>query len=170
MDENTTISALAQWLAATRFSSTLTLWPPLIPLLQTIHIICVAIVMSSVSFYNLRVMGIFARQLPIGAVAARFLPWMWWTMPVILTTGILLITAEPARDLQNPTFWLKMLLLLGALSLTTAAYVGRDREGAIREGTIHTPRLRQLVAAVSIILWISIVFAGRMIAYTQSDS
>jgi hypothetical protein len=170
MEDNATISALVQWLAATRLSSALTAWPEIIPLLQSIHIVCVAIVMSSVSFYNLRVLGIFARQLPIGAVAARFLPWMWWTMPVILTTGILLITAEPARDLQNSTFWLKMLLLLGALSLTTVIYVGRDREEAIRAGTIRKPRWRQLVAAVSIILWIGIVFAGRMIAYTQNGS
>jgi hypothetical protein len=160
------VAALVQWLSGTRLSGWLTLRPWEIPLLQTIHILCVAIVMSSIAFINFRLIGVFARSLPIADVASRFFPWLWWTMSVLLTTGTLLIIAEPARELQNRTFGLKMLLLTGALLLAVFTRAKLTRADA--ESPAHGKRLRQCIAALSVALWIGIVYAGRMIAYTQT--
>ena len=51
------MTAFAQWLAGTSASMVIqkTLW--LIPLMQTIHIICVALVFSSVLMIEFRILG-----------------------------------------------------------------------------------------------------------------
>jgi uncharacterized membrane protein len=162
------MTTLVQWLSGTRLSGWLTLRPWEIPLLQTIHIVCVAIVMSSIAFINFRIIGVFARHLPIADVSSRFFPWLWWTMPVLLTTGTLLIIAEPARELQNLTFGLKMLLLTGALLLAVFTRAKLTRVDAAAENPAHGQPWRKCIAALSLALWIGIVYAGRMIAYTQT--
>jgi hypothetical protein len=59
----------------------------IIPAVQTLHILCVAAVMSSMLMINLRLLGASARQQRFSAVAARFRPFIWWPLP--LWIGIL---------------------------------------------------------------------------------
>ena len=43
-------------------------------------------------------------------MSSRFLPLVWWSLPVLLATGAIMIIGEPARSLKNPAFQLKMTL------------------------------------------------------------
>ena len=96
-------------------------------------------------------------------VSARFVPVIWYALPVLLITGLLMIVGEPARALKNSTFQLKMLLVLGAITVTLAYQLLLRRDAAFwaqrRGATV-------LIAAASIALWVGIIFAGRWIAYT----
>jgi hypothetical protein len=83
---------------------------------------------------------------------------------VLLTTGIIMIAAEPARSLKNPAFQIKMLLLIAALSVTWLFQFLHRRDAAF--GDVTGPRAAAVtLAIVSILLWSSIIFAGRWIAY-----
>src|SRR5713226_3199506 len=101
---------VAQWLAGTSVSRGVqqVLW--LIPLLQAIHILAIAMVLSSVAMVELRILGL-ARSQTMAQTARRFVPWIWWGLVVLAATGIVLIVGEPKRALPNPAFQLKMLLL-----------------------------------------------------------
>ena len=162
------VTVLVQWVGSTSLSGSLAQRPWIIPLLQSIHIVCVGLVIAAVTFVNLRLIGVFARDLSTAAVCRRFLPWMWWTMPVLLLTGVFLTIAEPARELQNSTFQLKMLLILGALLLAAVIQTRLSRDDLVWQVSNYKRRIRQLVAALSIAVWVGIVCAGRMIAYTQT--
>jgi hypothetical protein len=97
-------------------------------------------------------------------VKARFLPLVWWTLLVLLATGIIMIIAEPARSLKNPAFQLKMGLLIAALTVTALFQFLHRRNAAF--GDAAGPRAAAVtLAVVSILLWSSIIFAGRWIAY-----
>jgi hypothetical protein len=76
-----------------------------------------------------------------------------------------MITAEPARSLKNPAFQLKMVLLVAALIVTGLFQLIQRRNAAF--GDLHTgPRAAAaMLAIVSMLLWSSIIFAGRWIAY-----
>jgi hypothetical protein len=121
------------WLAATPLSQTIQSVEWLIPAVQTVHILAVAMVMTSVLMIDLRLIGVGARDQTIAAVAKRFLPFIWWTLPVLLATGATLIIAEPARALENPVFYLKMGLLLAAVTITLACQIPLARNASFWE-------------------------------------
>jgi uncharacterized membrane protein SirB2 len=146
-------TAVSQWIKEAAW---------VVPTVQTIHILAIAIVASSALMLDLRLIGVFWSNRPLEAVKARFLPLIWWPLLLLLATGIIMITAEPGRSLKNPAFQLKMLLLIAALVVTGLFQFLHRRNAAIDEG----PRAAMVtLAIVSIVLWSSIIFAGRWIAY-----
>lgn len=157
-----TLNEICLWIDHTALSEWIkeTAW--VVPTVQTIHILAIAVVASSALMLDLRLIGVFWANRPLQAVKARFLPLIWWPLLLLLFTGIIMITAEPARSLKNPAFQLKMLLLLAALTVTWLFQVLHRRKagfGDASRGTAVT------LAIVSIALWSSIIFAGRWIAY-----
>jgi hypothetical protein len=139
-----------------------------IPTVQTVHILAVAAVMSSILMFNLRLIGVRARSQSVVAVAAHFIPVAWYGLPILLGTGAILIIAEPARALQNPVFILKMTLILLAAALTLASQIPLRKDQGFWEISISRRRLARLIACVSLPIWVAIVFAGRWIAYVRS--
>lgn len=161
------INALCVWLEQTSLSHTIQVTSWVVPTAQTIHILAIAAVAGSALMVDFRLLGVFAADLPARNVSARFLPFVWRPLIVLLATGALLIVGEPARSLKNPAFQLKMILLLAAIAITWLlqhrlrrdATFG-DRASPRRLGTIA-------IAVLSMLLWCAIIFAGRWIAYLR---
>jgi hypothetical protein len=160
-----TLDPFCVWLQSTQLSLFVSSLSWLIPALQVLHILCVALVISSVFILDLRLVGLTGGTQPEDQMARRFLPFIWWPLPVLLVTGALLISAEPARSLENPSFALKMLLLLTAIAITVLAR--RQIGMQARPGAVPRRFRRRLTGAAGLLLWIGVVFAGRWIAYTQ---
>ena len=136
--------------------------------MQTAHILAVGAVVSSILLVNLRLIGAHGRKQPVAAVMARYLPIVWYGLPILLATGTTLIIAEPSRSLQNPVFILKMALVLLAAGMTLAYQIPSRRDDRFWDCSTSRRRLAQLLACLSMPLWAAIVFAGRWIAYVQS--
>lgn len=161
------LGALSRWLAATPLSHAIVTANWVIPTVQTIHILCVAVVFSSAVLMNLRIFGVFERDATLSAVARRLLPAIWPVLAVLAVTGSLLIIGEPRRSLINPTFYVKMTLLAAAL-VVTASLQWRLSAAAGNDADSGRPRVASTaLATLSIMLWCGILFAGRFIAYTQ---
>ena len=160
------LTGFSKWLAATSLSHTLQTVTWVIPALQSIHILCVAIAFSSAVLVDLRLFRLFERDQPLRDVARRFLPPIWPVLVVLLITGSLLIIGEPRRSLVNSTFYLKMALLLVAILLTATLQRAILVSPGFLDGRSH--RLTtQALATLSLLIWCGILFAGRWIAYTQ---
>lgn len=161
------LSEFSKWLAATPLSHIIQTTKWLIPALQTVHILSVAVVFSSAVLVDLRLWRLLNRDVPLPEVARRFLPTIWPVLLVLLVTGSLLIIGEPRRSLLNSTFYLKMALLAVAIVLTAWLQWSLsspdfwDRNRARRMAG-------RLAATVSMLVWCGILFAGRWIAYTQA--
>ena len=153
------------WLERTSISQTIQTVDWIVPAVQTVHILAVAAVVSSVLMVDLRLIGISGRDQLLARVSERFRPVIWWTLPILLATGIIMIIGEPVRSLTNPVFQLKMALLVAAIIATLSYQVplGRDpsfwHHSSTRRGTAR------IIAVLSLLLWTGIVFAGRWIAY-----
>jgi hypothetical protein len=139
-----------------------------IPAVQTVHILAVAAVLSSILLVNLRFAGLKGRNQSIAAVTARYLPIIWYGLPILLATGTTLIIAEPSRSLQNWVFIVKMALVLLAAGVTLAYQIPLRRDQEFWDCSSSRRRLAGLLACLSMPIWIAIVFAGRWIAYVQS--
>ncbi|HZR88637.1 MAG TPA: DUF6644 family protein [Bradyrhizobium sp.] len=161
------LTGFSKWLAATSLSHTIQTVTWIIPTLQTIHILCVAVAFSSAVLVDLRIFRLFERDEPLSEVMRRFLPPIWPLLVVLLITGSLLIIGEPRRSLVNTTFYLKMALLIVAILLTaTLQRTVRASPGTFEDRSRHLTG--QMLATVSVLVWCGILFAGRWIAYTQA--
>lgn len=132
-----------------------------VPAIQSAHILALAVVLSSMAMLSARLMGFIGRGLALNAAAQRYFPPTWVALAVLLGTGLLLILAEPARELMNPAFRWKMALL--ALAVLSA--VGLRRAVAVAEAADVSMRA---AGALFISLWVAIAVLGRWIAYVDA--
>jgi uncharacterized membrane protein len=156
------IPAFCNWLSNTPISMAIqnAFW--VIPTVQTVHILAIATVMASVVMVDFRLLGVAGRRQTIPDVTHRFLPWIWCAVCVLLLSGTILIVGEPGRELLSQVFWVKMTLLVCALSVTAVV------QYAVNHGVQFWERRRmiaRITAVASLLLWVGIVAAGRWIAY-----
>jgi hypothetical protein len=163
-----TLRAFSDWLAGTPLSTVIQTVSWVIPAVQTIHIVCVAVVIAATFLVSLRVLGIFDRSEPVAALARRFLPSIWYALAVLLVSGSLLIIGEPGRSLMNPAFAAKMLMLIVVASLTAVLQRPLATEAGYWEATDRRRAASKSIAILSLLLWSCIVFAGRWIAYVTA--
>ena len=86
---NAFLSELSKWLAATSLSHTIQTAGWIIPTLQTVHILCVAVVFASAMLVDFRMFRLFEREVPLQQVMRRFLPAIWPVLVILLLTGSL---------------------------------------------------------------------------------
>jgi hypothetical protein len=168
MTEAALLGDLSKWLAATSLSHTIQTTSWIIPTVQTIHILCVAVLFSSAVLVDLRVWRLTQRDVPLSDVGRRFLPLIWPVVIVLLLTGSLLIVGEPRRSLLNDAFYIKMALLAFALLLTGLLQWSLTSAPGFWERDIARRIVGRVAALASILAWSGIIFAGRFIAYTQT--
>src|SRR5262245_34708914 len=159
------LSQLSAWLERTQMNHAIQVHDWIVPVVQSIQILGLAVVAASALMINLRLLGLYAADQPLKEVLARFLPFIWWPLIVLLLTGIVMIVGEPPRSLKNPVFQIKMALLFAALVATLTCRVTLRRHpdfGDLRAGRRAGAAT---LASVSMLLWVGIIFAGRWIAY-----
>jgi len=157
------LSQLSAWLEQTQMSRIIQVHDWIIPTVQSIHILAISAVAASALMINLRLLRVYAVDQPLQDILARFLPFIWWPLIVLLLTGTVMIVGESPRSLKNPAFQLKMTLLVAAI-VTTAIYqhiLRRNPAFVTTGGRAGAAAL----ASVSMLLWVGIIFAGRWIAY-----
>lgn len=161
------IRTFCSWLAATPLSVVIGSTPWVVPMVQTLHILAIAVVLSSMLMLELRVLEWAGRSQSMMHVARRFLPWLLGGLALLAITGAILIVSEPQRSLVNPAFWIKM----GLLTVAVAATLGLQRRQWRIAAEQPLPRTSGLaeraVAALTFLLWVAIVVAGRWIAYVD---
>jgi hypothetical protein len=127
------------------------------PVIQSVHLIGLAMLVGSICLVDLRMLGIGMRQ-SVGDLAAGLAPWKSLGLIIVIATGPLMFWSDLARYVINPAFLLKMGLLATALASDFTLHYR-----AVRETTPNASR-QKLAAVLSLILWSSVVLAGRAIA------
>ena len=136
---------------------------------QTFHILGVAFVMIAVASLNLRILRIVSSGQSFAAMYASYKPWIWWSMLLLLVTGIFQIVAEPAREILSPAFQTKVALLLCVVGITYTYQKMLRADPNYWDGPAHRA-LAVTLALLSLVFWIGIVVMGRLIAYMSADS
>lgn len=92
--------------------------PGLPPVLQTIHLLGVAVLMGSAVMISLRILGVACRRQQLHEMLSRLFPWFLAALPVMVLSGLPFFLARPQRYLTNPVFGYKFLFLALALAAT----------------------------------------------------
>jgi len=159
------VQDFGNWLYETPLSTFIRDVTWLIPAVQSIHILAIAVVVGSALVSDLRLAGVLAIEETPATVVRRYLPWMWAALVVLLLTGLVLVLAEPDRTIANAVFWTKMSLVLTAFALTLffrkPLLSPHFRVEHARWWAATKP-----AAWISLAVWVAVIFCGRWIAYS----
>ena len=135
------------------------------PILETLHIFGLAIVFGGMVILDLRLLG-FGSALPADRLARHVLPLVWFGFGLNVISGSLLFASDAVEFASNTSLRVK-LALLAAAGLNAFFY---QRFEARRRASSVAPSLNdptRVFAVVSLLLWVGVVTAGRMIAYIK---
>lgn len=134
------------------------------PILQTIHLLSIVAIMASALMIDLRILGLAVPSQDIQEMAQRLRFWALGGVLGVFCSGVWFVLARPNRYFNNPVFQIKFALLIPAL--LCSYWVFRIAMRSPQLWAQHLWRGR-LLAAISLILWVGVVLAGRWIAYAE---
>ena len=156
----------ASWLHKTPISLALQhqvawLWP----VCETLHFAGLALLIGVAGMFDLRLLG-FMKRVPIGVVK-ELMPLALVGFTLNLLTGLIFVISQPAQYFGNYTWWLKVtLLLIAGLNALIFETVYAGRAASIPAGE-DTPFALKAIAALSLISWFGVLWAGRMLPFIK---
>lgn len=135
------------------------------PLLEGSHVFGLALSVGTVMWFDLRLMGIAMRRDAVSNVFTQVRPWMSLGFAIMFVTGALLFSARAADAYASTYFRIKVgLLVLGGLNVALF-HATIDRHRAQWDTADQPPFRARMAGLVSLVLWFSIIAAGRIMAY-----
>jgi len=139
----------------------------LFPLIESIHVVAICLVVGSILFVDLRLLGLASVHRSVSRVTNGILALTWSAFVVALASGGLLFISNATRYLGNGYFIAK-LLLIGAAGVNMAIFHGISAKDLPKwENETWLPLSARLAGGFSILLWISVVACGRWIGFTM---
>src|SRR5437867_791438 len=142
----------------------------LFPLIESLHVLGLTLVFGTMVIIDLRLLGIASIRRPFTLITSDILKWTWAAFVWTATTGMLMFITNANVYYHNFFFRTKMILLALAginvliFELTSGRTVHRWNKDAA------APPAGRTAAIVSLLLWITIIFMGRWIGFTTSQS
>ena len=126
------------------------------------HTFGLALLVGANAVIDLRLLGI-ERDIPL-APLKRLFAIMWLGFAINAVSGVLLLIAYPTKALTNPVFYTKLMLIGLAVWVMTKLESRVFNDSTLDEATMMG-RGRRL-AKWSLVLWVGVITAGRLLAYT----
>jgi len=131
-------------------------WP--FPLIETIHIMALAVFLGALFLIDLRLMGVKMGGIAASRMTRELHRYIDWGIAIILITGVMLFASEGNKLYVNAAFTPKMVLLAAALLFHYTAH----RKAVANE---QPPAWGAVAGLVSQLLWIGVGAAGRAIGF-----
>jgi hypothetical protein len=143
-------------------------WLWLSPSVEIVHITGIALLFGSIAVLDLRLLG-FSRHIPAKTLARHVLPWTAGSFLLIVPSGLLMFTAHATDFIDSEVFVLKMLLILAggvnALLFHTTVLRSAEVWDSEEMRKLPPPPSVRAFGAVSLLIWISVIACGRLLAY-----
>jgi hypothetical protein len=161
---DSTIIAFSTWLKTTQLAWAVIHYPWVWPAAETLHFIGLAMLIGVIGLMDLRLLGM-AKRLPFAPLHA-LLPWAISGFAICALTGVVFFAGDPFQYIHNRIFGFKLLFIFLAGANILIFYltgVFRDVE-ALAPGD-DAPFTAKVIAGVSLLLWIGVMYFGRMLPF-----
>jgi hypothetical protein len=133
------------------------------PIINTIHVIGIALLFGGIVVLDSRLLGYRGRMLEISSLARLVLPLAAVGFALAVVTGGLMFLANPREYWANPYFPWKLGLMaaagVNALILHATVWRGRNGWGS------RAPFSARMAGVASLGLWAGVITCGRFMAY-----
>jgi hypothetical protein len=157
---------LFEWLRETTFSTDLRESIYMWAVVNGVHVLGLGLFMGMLLFWDLRLLNLGLRHVPVQETWDRLAPWIGLGFLVMVVSGVLLFVSDPVRFWGNIFFRMKLVaLVLAGLNAVAFHYtVGQRIVDWDRGGQL--PGSAKFAGAASLVLWAFIIVSGRLIAYS----
>ena len=154
------LSAIAERVADTSFADWAMSSPLAYPVANVVHVLALVLLLGGIGLVDLRVLGLF-RRLPLQPLASALIPIAATGVLILAASGSILFAADARALAGNQTFRLKLLLIAIALAnvILFRLLYGTKMPEPPAAGA-------RALALASLLLWMGVAIAGRMIAYS----
>jgi hypothetical protein len=133
------------------------------PIFESLHFLGMSLLLGTVGVFDLRLLG-FARCIPIAALH-RLIPIGISGFVLNMVTGICFISATPDQYLFNKAFYWKVTFLTIAGLNVMIFYARTFRRLLDAPPGIAPPLAARLAGGVSLLAWIGVMSAGRLLTF-----
>jgi hypothetical protein len=137
---------------------------------QALHLVAMALVFGTIVVVDLRLLGMASTTRPFDRVAADIMKWTWAAFALSAVTGALMFITNATVYVHNPYFRVKVVLLvmagLNVVVFQLTAWRSVERWSSARVA----PGLARAAALVSLVVWLAVIVAGRMIGFTEGGT
>ena len=135
------------------------------PYVEGAHVLGLALSVGTVVWFDLRLLGATMRTRPVAEVFRDLKGWMIAGFSLMFLSGALLFTAHAAKAYANNYFRAKIALIVLAGVNTAVYHVTIDRRREEWSDAAVPPLGARTAGLVSLVLWFSVIAAGRIFAY-----
>jgi hypothetical protein len=162
------VDAVFDWLQKTGLAVHIRDSLLLFPLLESAHVIGLAMVVGTAVIVDLRLLGLATMHRSFQRLAYDTLPWTLGAFGLTALTGLLMFITNATVYFHNGYFRAKVaLLVLAALNALVFELTTRRRVVQWDLASVP-PRGARAAAVVSLVVWIGVIVAGRMIGFTAT--
>jgi hypothetical protein len=146
------------WLTNSALGNALNNYEWAFPIIQSLHFIGFALSIGTIAIVDFRLLGLGMRRQQASELAADLNRWTCAGIAIMLITGPLMFSTDAYAYHVNPSFQFKMVVLMIALLFHFTLHRRAVRPDA-------SPVAAKLAGAMSLLLWTTVVFSGRFIAF-----
>lgn len=143
-------------------------WLWLYPSVEIVHLTGIALLFGSIAVLDLRLLG-FSRSIPAKKLAGHVLPWTLASFALIVPSGLAMFVAHATDFIGSPVFLLKMCLIMAggvnAALFHTTVFRSAEVWDSEEMRKLPPPPSVRAFGAVSLLIWISVIACGRLLAY-----
>ncbi|WP_027150784.1 DUF6644 family protein [Methylobacter tundripaludum] len=139
------------------------------PIVEGLHLIGLAFSVGLLFFVDLRLLGVFLRQVPVADIMNPLRPWLLGGFVLTFVTGILLFIAAATKIILLPVFLFKLgfIALAGINALWFELKWGKSAS-AWGWSPVLPPRVK-FAGFASLLLWSLVIITGRLIPYLSIE-
>ena len=162
-----TLMPVAEWLEATYIGTLVreSLWG--FPIVVALHLAGLIFSVGVVVWWDMRLLGVSMRTIPVTRVYRRLMPIACAGFTVMFVSGAMLFAGYATAAIGNTYFRLKLTALV--LAAANAALYHRLTERTVSqwEVGVRPPLGARVAGLASVLLWVGVILAGRMMSYTM---
>jgi hypothetical protein len=136
------------------------------PIVESIHVLSAAVVFGTILIVDLRLLGFPNTRRQFTTISHELIGFTWTAFVMAVITGALMFAPNATTYFNNTAFQIKMLLLFAA-GLNMAVFENVTSRGVAAWNVGATPRAARLAGALSILIWVTVIFVARWIGFTK---
>lgn len=137
------------------------------PIVVALHLFGLTLSVGTLLWVDLRLIGVALRHVRVSQVYRGLAPWFFAGFALMLLTGATLFTAYATLAYGNFFFRVKMAAIALAGANAAVLHFVTQRKSAAWDDAETPPLGARAAGFVSIVLWVAVMLAGRMMSYTM---
>jgi hypothetical protein len=132
-----------------------------------VHILGLTLSVGTVIWFDLRLLGVSMRGIPVSVLYRRLMPWIVTGFAIMFISGGMLLASFATNAYGNVYFRIKMVGLVVAGANAFFYHRVTERRIAGWDEARTPPLPARTAGLISIAIWAIVILSGRMMSYTM---